>query len=150
MAGRITRCPFLNRTSINQIKKCSDDLLENIAKRCPVASASVGQKVDAYVCPYQNVVDRKIEKEIKMIANKCHDWTQKTSQKPLAIEAEKALEKKRNDQTYRIWSQVERNVNGPESKVNGENLVTSDFDKIKIFLIRNSRFLANFFILEFE
>jgi len=119
MAGRITRCPFLNRATINQIKNCSDDLLENIAKRCPVASEACGKKMAR--CPFQHVVDRKIEKEIKMIANKCNDWTQ--SQRPLVFEAEEALEKKRRDQTYRIWNQVERNVNGPESKVNGECLV---------------------------
>jgi len=123
MAGRISRCPFLSHTSINQIKKCSDDLLENIAKRCPVASECVGQKMER--CPFQHVVDRKIEKEIKMIANKCHDWTQtkSTSPIPLMFEAEDALKKKREEKTYRIWSQVERNINGPESKVNGEFLV---------------------------
>jgi len=75
-----SRCPFLARVTVQQLKGARDNVIGNIARKCPVASqqlpASDGDRKmmapckTAEGCPFMKSNARQ-EKEIKQIAMKC-------------------------------------------------------------------------------
>jgi 5-aminolevulinate synthase len=131
----VQKCPYLQRTSVNKLRKLSTtnsstisspNALFSIARKCPMMKNALKQRLASIStstkCPYASIVDNI---SVVGTAGKLADYLKKPGIRLLMIESFPAsyqenskfdyesfynqeLEKKKNDRSYRYFNNINR------------------------------------------